>query len=55
MLLNLVYLVLAVVALPWVAWRKLSGGRPVAAPWTRFTGAIAPCPAGTPSGSGCMA
>ena len=44
MLLNLVYLVLAVVALPWVAWRNVSGGRPVAAPWTRFTGAIAPLP-----------
>jgi 3-deoxy-D-manno-octulosonic-acid transferase len=40
MLLNLVYLVVALCALPWVAWRKLSGGRPVAAPWTRFTGAI---------------
>lgn len=44
MLLNLVYLVVALVALPWVAWRKLSGGRPVAAPWARFTGAIAPLP-----------
>jgi len=44
MLLNAVYLIAFVVILPWVAWRKLSGGRPVAAPWTRFTGAIAPLP-----------
>lgn len=40
-LLNVVYLLAAVLALPWVAWRRLSGGRPVAAPWTRFTGGIA--------------
>jgi 3-deoxy-D-manno-octulosonic-acid transferase len=40
-LLNLVYLVAAILALPWVAWRRLSGGRPVAAPWTRFTGEVA--------------
>jgi 3-deoxy-D-manno-octulosonic-acid transferase len=49
MLLNAVYLVAFVVLLPWVAWRKFSGGRPVAAPWTRFTGGIAPlsrCDAG---------
>ena len=49
MLLNAVYLVAFVLLLPWVAWRKLSGGRPVAAPWTRFTGGIAPltrCDAG---------
>ena len=45
MLLDLVYLVVALLALPWVAWRKLSGRRPVAAPWTRFTGAIGPVPA----------
>ncbi|MEI6240952.1 MAG: glycosyltransferase N-terminal domain-containing protein [Planctomycetia bacterium] len=45
MLLDLVYLLAALLALPWVAWRKLSGGRPVAAPWSRFTGAIAPPPA----------
>ena len=44
MLLNVVYLVAFVVLLPWVAWRRLSGGRPVAAPWTRFTGGIAPLP-----------
>ena len=44
MLLNAVYLVAFVVLLPWVAWRKLSGGRPVAAPWARFTGGIAPLP-----------
>jgi 3-deoxy-D-manno-octulosonic-acid transferase len=40
MLLNVVYLVAFVALLPWMAWRKLSGGRPVAAPWTRFTGGI---------------
>ncbi len=44
MVLNLVYLIVAVAALPWVAWRKVSGARPVAAPWTRFTGAIPPLP-----------
>lgn len=42
--LNIVYLIVALVALPWVAWRRLSGGRPVAAPWTRFTGGIPPLP-----------
>ena len=40
MLLNVAYLVAVFLALPWVIWRRLSGGRPVAAPWTRFTGAI---------------
>jgi 3-deoxy-D-manno-octulosonic-acid transferase len=40
MLLDVAYLVAAVIALPWVIWRKLSGGRPVAAPWVRFTGTI---------------
>lgn len=44
MALNLLYLLAALLALPWVAWRRLSGGRPVAAPWTRFTGAIEPPP-----------
>lgn len=44
MALNLLYLVATVLALPWVAWRRLSGGRPVAAPWTRFTGTIEPPP-----------
>ena len=50
MLLDVLYLVAFVALLPWVAWRKFSGGRPVAAPWTRFTGrvAVAPQPAGTP-------
>jgi 3-deoxy-D-manno-octulosonic-acid transferase len=43
-LLNVVYLVAVILALPWVIWRRLSGGRPVAAPWTRFTGAIAAPP-----------
>ena len=40
MILDLLYLVAFVALLPWVAWRKLSGGRPVAAPWTRFTGGV---------------
>jgi len=44
-LLNVLYLVVVIVALPWVAWRRLSGGRPVAAPWTRFTGTITSPPA----------
>ncbi|NBT14705.1 MAG: 3-deoxy-D-manno-octulosonic acid transferase, partial [Planctomycetia bacterium] len=44
MLLDFLYLLAALLALPWVAWRRLSGGRPVAALWTRFTGAIAPLP-----------
>jgi 3-deoxy-D-manno-octulosonic-acid transferase len=44
MLLNVVYLVAFVALLPWVAWRKISGGRPVADPWTRFTGGIALLP-----------
>jgi len=48
MLLDVLYLVAFLTLLPWVAWRKLSGGRPVAAPWTRFTGGVtvAPQPAG---------
>ena len=40
MALDLLFLVAALLALPWVAWRKFSGGRPVAAPWMRFTGGI---------------
>lgn len=50
MFLNLIYLLVAIAALPWVAWRKFSGARPVAAPWTRFTGNVAPLPrrAGVP-------
>ena len=40
MLLNALYLVVALLALPWVAWRRFSGGRPVAAPWRRFTGRV---------------
>jgi 3-deoxy-D-manno-octulosonic-acid transferase len=49
MLLDILYLVAFVALLPWVAWRKLSGGRAVAAPWTRCTGgvAVAAKPAGT--------
>jgi len=40
MLLNVLYLVVALVVLPWVIWRKFSGGRPVAAPGRRFTGSV---------------
>ncbi|MFM1902240.1 MAG: 3-deoxy-D-manno-octulosonic acid transferase [Planctomycetota bacterium] len=40
MLLNLAYLLVGLFALPWVAWRKLAGGRPVAAPWQRFLGRV---------------
>ncbi len=40
MLLNVVYLLAAILMLPWVAWRRLSGARPVAAPWTRLTGGV---------------
>jgi len=40
MLLNVVYLLAAILALPWVVWRRLSGARPVAAPWTRLTGGV---------------
>ncbi len=42
MILDAVYLLVAMLVLPWVAWRKFSGGRPVAAPWRRFTGRIDP-------------
>ncbi len=44
MLLNATYIIVLIALLPWVAWRRLSGGRPVAAPWTRFTGGIPPLP-----------
>ena len=49
MLLDLLYLVAFVALLPWVAWRRFAGGRPVAAAWTRFTGGVtvAARPAGT--------
>jgi len=40
MLLNVVYLLVALLALPWVVWRRVSGGRPVAAPGQRFTGSV---------------
>jgi 3-deoxy-D-manno-octulosonic-acid transferase len=42
MILDAAYLVLAFIALPWVAWRRLAGGRPVAAPWRRLTGGVGP-------------
>jgi 3-deoxy-D-manno-octulosonic-acid transferase len=44
MLLDFLYLVAFVALLPWVAWRRWSGGRPVAAPWKRFVGATPPLP-----------
>ena len=40
MLLNVVYLLVALVALPWVIWRRVSGGRPVAAPGRRSMGSV---------------
>ena len=40
MMLDVAYLLLAIVALPWVVWRRLSGRRPVAAPWARFRGGV---------------
>jgi 3-deoxy-D-manno-octulosonic-acid transferase len=43
-LFDVVYLIVGLLALPWVAWRKLSGGRPVAAPWLRFTGGVSIVP-----------
>jgi 3-deoxy-D-manno-octulosonic-acid transferase len=41
-MLDLFYCLVCLIALPWVALRRLSGGRPVAAPWRR---AIGPRPA----------
>ena len=38
MLLDLLYLAIFVAMLPWIAWRRWSGGRPVASPWLRFSG-----------------
>jgi len=38
MLLDFLYLALFVALLPWIAWRRISGGRPVAHPWVRFFG-----------------
>jgi 3-deoxy-D-manno-octulosonic-acid transferase len=38
MLLDLLYLAIFAVLLPWIAWRRWSGGRPVAFPWMRFCG-----------------
>ena len=49
MLLDLLYLVVVVLALPWVAWRRLAGGRPVAAPWRRFTGRVTVAPKPAPA------
>jgi 3-deoxy-D-manno-octulosonic-acid transferase len=40
LLLDALYLAIAILALPWVAWRRFSGRRPVAAPWRRFTGTV---------------
>jgi 3-deoxy-D-manno-octulosonic-acid transferase len=37
-MLDLVYCVACLVALPWVVWRRVSGGRPVAAPVRRAIG-----------------
>lgn len=39
-MLDFVYLLIALLALPWVAWRRLAGRRPVAAVWQRLTGSL---------------
>jgi 3-deoxy-D-manno-octulosonic-acid transferase len=39
-MLDLLYILLALVALPWVAWRRMAGRRPVAAVWQRLSGSI---------------
>ena len=38
MLLDLLYLAIFAVLLPWILWRRWSGGRPVAFPWMRLCG-----------------
>jgi len=43
-MLDALYLVVGFLALPWVAWRRLSGSRPVAAPWRRLTGNVPELP-----------
>lgn len=43
-MLDLLYLLLLAIALPWVLWRRCAGRRPVAAPWQRFTGSVPPMP-----------
>ncbi len=50
LLLNVVYLVAFAALLPWMVWRRVSGGRPVAAPWRRCVGSVAVPPPrpGTP-------
>jgi len=50
MLLNCLYCVAFLALLPWMAWRRISGGRPVAAPFQRFTGSI-PVPPRKPAGT----
>ena len=39
-MLDLLYALVFLAALPWVVWRRAAGRRPVAAPWQRFTGGI---------------
>ena len=51
MLLDALYLVAIVALLPWVAWRAVSGGRPVASPWVRFTGGVRVPPRPAPGAS----
>ena len=43
-MLDLLYLLLLSIALPWVLWRRCAGRRPVAAPWQRFTGSVPTMP-----------
>jgi 3-deoxy-D-manno-octulosonic-acid transferase len=48
LMLDLLYILLVILALPWVIWRRMAGRRPVAAVWQRLTGAVSlpPTPAG---------
>ena len=44
MLLNVLYAIVFVMALPWIAYRQIFGKRPIASLWTRLTGSIPELP-----------